>query len=248
MPLRIRTRRPARGPAGVRAAVLAVALLPALALTAGCGSGGGAKRPEPTIASDAGPAALLVKALLTSSDIPHVTVVPAAAGAQLLGGPQQVDQPGCGPIADQWAGRPAHPRQVYVGATVTDTAAADKNAKTISLEVIASYRPGEAASVLDGLTTALRTCRGYRLTRGGVTTSFQVRPVPDGGVRLGDQQVAYTLADTAAGARGTVLVTVVRSGDTTAAYETLRVDHKAAALRAAIPLEQTAKLRAAAGG
>ncbi|MYS24658.1 PknH-like extracellular domain-containing protein [Streptomyces sp. DvalAA-14] len=248
MPIPARSRLLAGSRAGRRAALVAAALLPALALTAGCGGSGGGKQPQPVKASGAVPAAELTRALLTSADIPHVQVLPAASKTQLLGGPQKADPARCQPIADQWASQPQHPRQVYAGAMVTDTADPDKNAKAISLEVIASYRPGEATSVLDALAAALRDCDSYRVTRGGVTTTFQVRPVAPGGAPLGDQQVTYTVADPTKGQEGTVLVTVVRSGDATAAYETVRADHKTASLRAAIPLKQAAKLRAAATG
>jgi hypothetical protein len=59
--------------------------------------------------------------------------------------------------------------------------------------------------------------------------------------------VAYTIAD-ASKPTGIVLVTVIRVGDSTAAYETVRADKKVAALRDAIPLKQVAKLRTAATG
>ena len=49
-------------------------------------------------------------------------VLPSASKEQLLGGPQKADPPQCQPIADEWASRPKHPRQVYAGALLTDTA------------------------------------------------------------------------------------------------------------------------------
>ena len=95
------------------------------------------------------------------------------------------------------------------------------------------------------LAAAVAACRAYSVVRGGVTTHFAVRSAtaPAG---LGDQQVSYIVGDTSKGAAGEVLVTVVRAGDTTAAYETVRADHKPAALRGTIPAKQVAKLRAAA--
>lgn len=247
MPIRGRSRLLA----GSRRTLPAVAVLvPALALTAACGGGGSgsasAKKPQGVVASGAVPTAKLIQALITSKDVPHVQVLPAGSKTQLLGGPQKADKAACQPVADQWSSRPKHLRQVYAGAMLTDTAAKDKNAKTISLEVVASYKPGEATAVLDDLTTALKTCHSYKTTRGGATTTFEVKTVAPTGAPLGDQQVTYTVTDTARGAAGTVLVTVVRSGDTTAAYETVRADHKTATLRAAIPLKQAAKLHAAA--
>jgi hypothetical protein len=240
---------------GSRKALPAAALLvPALALTAACGGGGGggssaaAKKPQGVVASGAVRTGKLTEALLTSKDVPHVQVLPAGSKTQLLGGPQTADKAACQPVADQWSSRPKHPRQVYTGGMLTDTDAKDKSAKAISLEVIASYKPGEAASVLDDLTAALKTCHSYKTTRNGATSTFAVKTVPPTGGALGDQQLTYTVTDIARGAAGTVLVTVVRSGDTTAAYETVRADHKAATLRAAIPLKQAAKLRAGATG
>jgi hypothetical protein len=247
MPIRARSRLLTGSRAGRRTALVAVALLPALALTAGCG-GGGKKDPGPVKASGAVPVAKLTQALLTSDDIPHVQVLPAGSKTQLLGGPQKADHADCQPIADEWTTQPEHTRQVYAGAMVTDTADKDKNAKAISLEVIASYKAGEAKSVLDELAGALKTCRAYKVTRSGVTTTFNVAPVAATGAPLGDQQVTYTVADPSHGAEGTVLVTVVRSGDATAAYETVRADHTTATLRPAIPLKQAAKLRTAAAG
>jgi hypothetical protein len=232
-----------------RTAAAVAALLPALALTAACGGGGGgAGTPTPTNvrASGAVSTAKLTQALLTSKDVPDVQVLPAGTKEQLLGGRQQADRPACQPVADQWSSQPAHPRQVYVGAMVTDTAAKDKNAKTISLTVVATYTSGEAKAVLDDLARSLRTCTSYTSTRNGATTTFAVKSVPSAR-NYGDQQVTYTIGDSKAGPSGTVLVTVVRVGDTTAAYETLRADHKPATLRAAIVLKQVAKLRAAAG-
>ncbi len=155
----------------------------------------------------------------------------------------------CQPVADQWSSRPKYLRQVYAGAMLTDTAAADKNAKAISLEVVASYKPGQAASVLDDLATALKTCHGYKTTRNG--DDHHVRREGRPGERPGPGRPAGRRTpsrDTGQGAASTVLVTVVRTGDTTAAYETVRADHTAATLRAAIPLKQAAKLRAAASG
>jgi hypothetical protein len=234
------------------AAVTATVLVPALALSAGC-SGSKAKTPDPgTIrASGAVSTAKLTSALLTSSDVPHVQVMPAGSKTQLLGGATKADNPACQPIADQWSSRPKHPRQVYTGAMVTDTTDKDKKAKAITLEVIASYTPGTARSVLDELTTALRTCRNFKATRDtGAVTTFSVQPVQPatGAAPLGDQQATYTIADTARGAAGIVLVTVVRSGDTTAAYETVRADHQPATLRPSIPLKQAEKLKDAATG
>ncbi|WP_405582439.1 hypothetical protein [Streptomyces sp. NBC_01190] len=247
MSIRVRSRLLAGSRAGRRTVPVAVALLlPVLALTAGCGGGG--KGPKTVPASGAVPAAKLTLALLTPSDVPHLQVLPSGTKNQLLGGPSKPDHPDCQPIADQWATRPKHPRQVYAGALLTDTADKDKKAKAISLEVIASYKKGEAKAVLDELSTALRTCRGYKVTRSGVISTFVVRPVTPAGPPLGDQQVTYTIGDTASGAAGTVLVTVVRSGDATAAFETVRADHKPATLRRAIPLKQVAKLEAAERG
>lgn len=225
--------------------VAAAALLPVLALAAGCGGGSGKDKPGPVKASGAVPIAKLTSALLTSSDLPHVQVLPAGSKEQLLGAAQKADVAACQPVLDQWSSQPAHPRQVYTGAMVTDTTDTGKGAKTISLTVIASYKAGEAKTVLDELTTALASCRSYAVVRGGTTTRFAVEPAPVA-AGLGDQQVSYTIGDTAKGAAGQVLVTVVRAGDTTAAYETVRADHKPAALRRTIPVEQVRKLRTAA--
>ncbi|MBY8876839.1 sensor domain-containing protein [Actinacidiphila acidipaludis] len=226
---------------------MAAALLPALALTAACGGDGksGKDQPKNVRASGAVSTANLTQALLTSKDVPHVQVLPAGSKGQLLGGPQTADRPACQPVADQWSSQPKHPRQVYVGAMITDTAASDKNAKTISLTVVASYTAGEAKAVLDDLTTSLKTCTSFSSTRNGVSTTFAVKPVP-ATTTYGDQQASYTIGDTRKGQAGTVLVTVIRVGDTTAAYETLRADHKPATLRDAVPLRQVAKLRDAA--
>ncbi|SDN87538.1 sensor domain-containing protein [Actinacidiphila guanduensis] len=214
---------------------VAAALVPVLALTAACGS---SKKPLT-------PAQQITKSLLTSKDVPHVAMSPSTATTQLLGGAQRASRPDCQPLADQWSSKPSrYTPLVYTGGVLTDTAAKDKNAKTISLEAIALYKPGQAKSVLDALAAALRTCHGYSTTRGGATSTFTVTPGSASGPRLGDQQVVYTVRDPKLGASGTVLVTVVRAGDATAAYETVRADHKAAALRPAIALKQTAKLRA----
>jgi hypothetical protein len=223
---------------------VAAALLPALALTAACG-GGGKKAPQDIRASGAVRTAQLTQALLTSKDVPHVQVLPAGSKTQLLGGPQKAAPAVCQPVADQWSSQPKHPRQVYVGGMLTDTADSDKNAKTISLSVVATYKSGEAGQVLDDLAAAVKSCTSYKTTRNGVTSTFQVHALPQA-TGLGDQQVTYTVGDAAKGAAGTVLVTVVRVGDTTAAYESLRADHTLATLRAAIPLKQAAKLREAA--
>lgn len=235
---------------GSRPLLVAAAMVPVLALAAGCGGGGGGGgKSSANGGGDTKDAATgLTRSLLTSKDLPGVTVVPATSTDQLLGGPQQVTPAACRPIADQWNAHPVRPRQSYAGAMVTDTAAKARASKTISLELIASYRPGEAKAVLDELTTAVRGCRNYHVTRGTATTTISVQPAPDGGTRLGDQQIAYTVADTSGGAKGIVLVTVVRTGDTIAAYETLRQDHQPATLRPAIPLAQAAKLRTASGG
>lgn len=245
MPIRAPHRLPAGSRAGT-AAALAV-LAPALLLTAGCGGGSG--KPDPVRASGAVRATKLTAALLTSSDVPHVQVLPAGTKQQLLGAAQKADTAACQPVVDQWSSQPAHPRQVYAGAMVTDTTdvAKDKGTKAISLTVIASYRKGDAKKVLDDLTAALAECRAYSVVRGGVTSHFAVRPATaDPG--LGDQRVAYVVGDPAKGAAGEVLVTVIRVGDTTAAYETVRADHKPAQLRRGIPAKQVDKLRAAAKG
>lgn len=241
MPIRVRSRLLA----GSRKALPAAALLvPALALTAACG--GGTDKPQGVVASGAVSTAKLTQAMLTSKDVPDVTVLPAGSKTQLLGGQQKADKPACQPVADQWSTQPKHPRQVYAGALVTDTA--DKSAKEISLLVVSSYKAGEAKVEVDALAAALKTCHGYKTTRNGTTTDFAVKAVPATGADIGDQKVTYTVTDTARGAAGTVLVTVIRSGDTTAAYETVRSDHKAATLRPAIPMKQADKLHAAATG
>ncbi|SHL98304.1 PknH-like extracellular domain-containing protein [Actinacidiphila paucisporea] len=224
----------------------AAALLPALALATGCGGGGGDDKPGP-VASGAVPIAKLTSALLTSSDVPHVQVLPAGSKDLLLGAAAKADVPACQPVVDQWTSRPKHPRQVYTGAMVTDTTDPDKGAKAISLTVIASYKVGDAKAVLDDLTAALAVCHDYAVTRGGVTTHFQVKSVA-GDPGLGDQRVSYTIGDTSKGAAGQVLVTVIRAGETTAAFETVRTDHKPATLRRTIPVKQVAKLRTAAKG
>jgi hypothetical protein len=243
MPIRPRSRLLAGG----RPALVAAALLPALVLTAGCGGGGGgggSKGGGKGGATSAG--AKFSQALLGDSDVPHVTVVPATDKGQLLGGGLKASRPACQPVADEWSTRAGHVRQVYSGGIVTDTATGVKASKTISLEVIAAYKPGEARAVLDDLAAAVASCRNYSVTRNGTTSTFSVLPAPAAGAPLGDQQVTYTVADTSRGAAGIVLVTVVRVGDSTAAFETVRQDHRPAALRAAIPLKQAAKLRAAA--
>lgn len=223
-----------------RTAAVAAALLPVLALTAACGGGGDKKsHADPSATLSAG---ALTKALLTSDDVSHVQVVAATSKEQLLGGAQKADKPACQPVADQFSDVPRHQRLVYAGGMVTDTAAKDKNAKTISLSVIAAYKPGDAKLVLDDLIGALKNCTSYKTTRNGTATTFAVKPVPLA-AHYGDQQVAYTIGDVRQGQTGTVLVTVVRVGNTTAAYETLRADRKPAVLRGAIPLKQAAKLR-----
>nr|WSX79129.1 hypothetical protein OH826_37920 [Streptomyces sp. NBC_00899] len=227
-----------------RRAVAAAALLPALALATACG-GGGKDTPGQVKASGAVPIAKLTSALLTSSDVPHVQVLPAGSKEQLLGAAQKADVAACQPVVDQWSSQPKHPRQVYTGAMVTDTTDKDKGAKTISLTVIASYRAGDAKAVLDELAAAVAACHGYAVVRGGVTSHFVVKPAT-AAAGLGDQQVSYTIGDTAKGAAGQVLVTVVRAGDTTAAFETVRADHQPASLRSTIPVKQVAKLRTAA--
>jgi hypothetical protein len=153
-------------------------------------------------------------------------------------------------VADQWSLAPKIARTVYTGALVTDTAAADAGAKTISLEVVASYGAGRAKQVLDQLSAAVAHCSGYKVTRNGRTSAFTVKSVAASaavGGTFGDQQVTYTVSDPALGASGMALVTVVRVGDFVAAFETVRADHKTAALRPAIARKQVDKLRAAAG-
>ncbi|WP_159011713.1 hypothetical protein [Streptomyces sp. NRRL F-5123] len=236
-----------RLPAGSRA-VAAAALLPVLVLVAGCGSGDDGKD-APNVAKGVVSTTNLTAALLTSTDVPHVQVLPAGTKQQLLGDAQKADTAACQPIVDQWTSQPKYRRQVYTGAMVTDTtdAGKDKGAKAISLSVIASYKKGDAAKVLDDLTTAVTACHSYSVVRGGVTSHFTVRPAAaDAG--LGDQRVAYVIGETTKGATSEVLVTVVRVGDTTEAYETVRADHKPAQLRTSIPVKQAAKLRDAAKG
>lgn len=239
--MRIRARR--RLLTGSRRALPIAALVPALALTAACGGGGKSK--------DSGSAASqkLTRSVITAKDVDHLTVVPATAKSQLLGAKQATDPAACQPVADQWSLQPKLARSVYTGALVTDTAAKDKGAKTISLEVVASYPAGRAKQVLDQLSAAIAHCPSYKVTRSGRTSTFTVKRV-DGsaatGGTFGDQQVTYTVTDPALGASGIALVTVVRVGDSTAAFETVRSDHKTASLRAAITSKQVDKLRAAA--
>lgn len=247
----IRATRGSRGPGCPRGrfgggrAVAAAALLPVLALSAACGGGGsdsGGKKASPS--GTAG--AALAAALLTSEDVGHVQVLGMDDKDQLLGGPQKIDRPDCRPVADQWSSAPAHPRLAYAGAMVTDTADKDPGAKTISLTVVASYAEGEAAKALEDLAAGLRTCTSYKTTRNGVTSAIQVHATAPDTAGLGDGEVAYTIGDPAKGTAGQVLVTVIRVGDTTAAYESVRADHTAASLRPAIPAKQVEKLREAA--
>ncbi|SEG35860.1 hypothetical protein SAMN05216223_104512 [Actinacidiphila yanglinensis] len=236
--MRIRARR--RLLTGSRRALPIAALVPALALTAACGGGGKSK--------DSGSAASqkLTRSVITAKDVDHLTVVPATAKSQLLGAKQATDPAACQPVADQWSLQPKLARSVYTGALVTDTSAKDKGAKTISLEVVASYPAGRAKQVLDQLSAAIAHCPSYKVTRSGRTSTFTVKSVAATGGTFGDQQVTYTVTDPALGASGVALVTVVRVGDSTAAFETVRADHKTASLRAAITSKQVDKLRAAA--
>lgn len=243
--MRIRAGR--RLPTGSRKVLAVAVLLPALALTAACGGGGKSK--------DSGSAASrkLTRSVITAKDLDHLKVVPATSTSQLLGDEQTTDPAACQPVADQWSLKPKLVRTVYTGALVTDTAAKDAGAKTISLEVVASYPAGRAKQVLDQLSTAIAHCPGYKVTRNGRTSQFTVKSVDpstgpaDTAGTYGDQRVTYTVTDPALGASGVALVTVVRVGDSTAAFETVRADHKTASLRPAIASKQVAKLRAAAG-
>ncbi len=238
--MRIRPRR--RLLTGSRRVLPVAVLVPALALTAACGGGK---------SKDSGSAASkkLTGSVITAKDVDHLKVVPATDDSQLLGAEQTTDPAACQPVADQWSLEPKLARTVYTGALVTDTAAAEAGAKTISLEVVASYRAGRAKQVLDQLSAAVAHCSGYKVTRNGRTSTFTVKSVAASaavGGTFGDQQVTYTVSDPALGASGMALVTVVRVGDFVAAFETVRADHKTAALRAEIASKQVDKLRAAA--
>jgi hypothetical protein len=220
---------------------ITAALLPVLALTAACGGGGKGGDGSASASSDR-----LTRAMISAKDADHLQVVAATSKAQLLGAEQTTDPAACQPVADQWSSEPAIDRQVYTGAMVTDSAAKDKGAKTISLEVVASYPSGRAKTVLDHLAAAVAGCHSYKVTRSGRTSTFDVKavtPTAATGGRFGDQQVSYTVADPALGASGVALVSVIRVGDSTAAFETVRADRKTAALRPAIVRKQADKLR-----
>src|SRR5690242_18279211 len=87
MPIRARSRLLTSS----RTVLAAAALLPALALTAACGGGSSASKTPGTPGTpgtskgDASPTAEFRHALLTDSDVPDVTVVPAPDNPQLLG-------------------------------------------------------------------------------------------------------------------------------------------------------------------
>ncbi|WP_202234022.1 hypothetical protein [Actinacidiphila reveromycinica] len=219
-------------------------LLPVLALTAACG--GGKSKDDGSAASGK-----LTGSVITAKDVDHLKVVPATSDSQLLGAEQTTDPAACQPVADQWSLKPKLARTAYTGALVTDTASADAGAKTISLEVVASYPAGRAEQVLDQLSAAVAHCSGYKVTRSGRTSTFAVKSVSPSaavGGTFGDQQVTYTVSDPALGSSGVALVTVIRVGDSTAAFETVRADHGTASLRSVIAGKQADKLRAAAGG
>lgn len=244
----------------IRQAVAAAAVLPVLALATACsgddgGKSDGKKKDGTTTAPVTSPttaakppltAAQLRAALVKDADVPGYKVEASKDEAMSPDDAMTADKPECQPLADPPSTRPKIPRTAFVGASVGKMDAANLPAGIqLNQLLLASHAPGDAAKMVAGIRQALEKCTAFTATDGtGKKTPFAIRKGPE--VTVGDEAVSYVMSDTSDKEGGTALVTVVRTGDSSVTYLSVKGAGGAGDVPLDIARKQDARLKAAA--
>ncbi|MDF9813624.1 sensor domain-containing protein [Streptomyces sp. SPB162] len=256
--MRARSRTTTRTNVRIRRAVTAAAVLPVLALAGACsgadgGSDGGKGKDGATTpaASPTGAAkapltaAQLRTALVKDAELPGYKIEASKSEAMSAADAMTTDKPECQPLADPPSTKPKYARKAFVGASVAQ--ADPRNlASTLQLTqmLLASHAPGDAAKMVADIRQALEKCTAFTATDGaGKKTSFAIKKGP--AVTLGDEAVTYVMTDTGDKEGGTALVTVVRTGEASATYLSVKGTGQAGDPPLTVVHKQDAKLRAA---
>ncbi|WP_433893800.1 hypothetical protein [Streptomyces sp. CA-111067] len=227
----------------VRGLLIAAALVPVLVGAAGCGgdsTGGEGKSEAPGRALTAGE---LKRALVGTADLRGPLyegldeALPAGAG---VSGP---DNAACTPLVEQLG---TFPRRVPVRAQAVQIIddIRDKDAMHTSSEFLAGYAPGGARQTMAALRTALKSCKTFTV-KDGHGGRVSMTTTSAAAVKAGDDAVAY-LVHNGGSSSPTALLTVVRTGEQTATYQSFATFHKPPLLPKDVAVAQDKKLRAVA--
>ncbi|MCZ4095776.1 sensor domain-containing protein [Streptomyces sp. SID13666] len=261
--MRARSRTTTRTNVRIRQAVTAAAVLPVLALAAACsgddgGSGDGKGKDGATTApatSAAGSstgaakapltAAQLRSALVKDTEVPGYKIEASKNEAMSPDDVMTTDKPECQPLADPPSTRPKYARKAFVGASVGKIDPANLPAGVeLTQMLLASHAPGEAGKMVADIRQALDKCTAFTATDGtGKKIPFAIRKGP--AVTVGDEAVSYVMADTGDKEGGTALVTVVRTGDASVTYLSVKGTGQAGDPPLVVARKQDTNLKAA---
>lgn len=261
--MRARSRTTTRTNVRIRQAVTAAVVLPVLALAGACsgddggsddGKGKDGATTAPATSAAASPtaaakapltAAQLRAALVKDAEVPGYKIEASANEAMSPDDAMTTDKPECQPLADPPSTRPKYARKAFVGASAGK---ADPGNLPASVELtqllLASHAPGDAAKMVADIRQALQKCTAFTATDGaGKKTPFTIKKGP--AVTVGDESVAYAMSDTSDKEGGTALVTVVRSGDASVTYLSVKGTGQAGDPPLVVARKQDTKLKAA---
>ncbi|MCZ4125205.1 sensor domain-containing protein [Streptomyces sp. H39-S7] len=261
--MRARSRTTTRTNVRIRRAVTAAAVLPVLALAAACsgddgGDGDGKGKDGATTApatsaaaSSTGAAkapltaAQLRAALVKDADVPGYKIEASKNEAMSPDDAMTTDKPECQPLADPPSTKPKYARKAFVGASVAKADPANLPASVeLTQMLLSSHAPGEAAKMVADIRQALDKCTAFTSTDGtGKKTPFSIKKGP--AVTAGDEAVAYVMADASDKEGGTALVTVVRTGEATVTYLSVKGSGQAGDPPLVVARKQDTKLKAA---
>ncbi|MEU3458673.1 sensor domain-containing protein [Streptomyces sp. NPDC006733] len=257
--MRARSRTTTRTNVRIRQVATAAAVLPVLALGAACsgddgGSGDEKGKAGATTSAAASPttpakapltAAQLRAALVKDAEVPGYKVEASKNEAMSPEDAMTSDKPECQPLADPPSTKPKYARKAFVGASVGKVDPANlPGGIQLTQMLLASHAPGDAAKMVADIRQALEKCTAFTATDGaGKKTPFAIKKGP--AVTAGDEAVAYVMSDTGDKEGGTALVTVVRSGDASVTYLSVKGTGQAGDPPLAVAGKQDAKLKAA---
>jgi hypothetical protein len=248
----------------VRGLLIAAVLVPALAVVAGCGADGSGDGSAPKAAGQGrkaapGPAAAtrraaapgraltaaeLKQALLSTSDLPGPLYSRLDGAVPPDAGVSDPDRPACTPLVEQLGSRPHRiPLRAQAAQTIDDYRV--KGTMKLASEFLQGYAPGGAQKTMTALHSALKSCTTFTADNGaGGRITMKIKPAPAPAV-VGDDAVAYLVFHTGQ-STPVALLTVVRTGQQTATYQSFPAFHTAPVLGADIVTAQDKKLRTAA--
>jgi hypothetical protein len=216
----------------------------------GRGRGSGSGQPTPTRAR-------LASALLRDGDVPGYRAQ-RTRSQDALAAPHTLDTRGarCAPVADALGAGPdaGRGRTARAGGAVIKKGGLGAGG-AVQQVTLTAYRAGGAARELGRLKSALKSCRSLRSEVGGKTAknlkgakgvkTVTVRIDPGRAPHVGDDAARFTLRS---GQKGSapVVVTVIRTGNSTATYLSIGLAGKAVPVPDAVARKQDQKLAALA--